>query len=193
MPVAPSSPIPLGLSYVIRIPPLFVSKPEDVLGSCMVQSHHQQTEGALVVPAGWLQGASDHFKQEGRLLMTRYTSQRIVISTALFVLVAAMVLPLQPVFGEGGARRDVIRSEDQHRQDAITLAKEAADHSKQGHVGPFLTSAEAALQHALKSGKDAHVDAGIAELKHAIEHGNVGHADVATKHAEQAVMHLSEK
>ncbi len=125
--------------------------------------------------------------------MTQYTTQLTVTLAGLFVLVTATVLPLQPVYAEGGARRDVMRSEDQNRQEAIKLAKEAADHSKQGHVGPFLASAEAALQHALKAGKDAHVDAGIAELKHAIEHGSAGHADVATKHTEQAATHLSEK
>lgn len=125
--------------------------------------------------------------------MTRYIRPRVVALAAIFVLVTATVLPVQPVFAEGGARRDVMRSEDQNRQEAIKLAKEAADHSKQGHVGPFLASAEAALQHALKAGKDAHVDAGIAELKHAIEHGSAGHADVATKHTEQAATHLSEK
>ena len=125
--------------------------------------------------------------------MRRYIRPRAVALTALFVLVTSTVLPLQPVFAEGGARRDAVRSEDQHRQEAATLAKEAADHSKLGHVGPFLTSAEAALQHALKAGKDAHVDAAIAELKHAVEHGSAGHTDVATKHAEQAVMHLSAK
>ncbi len=125
--------------------------------------------------------------------MTRYTTQLTVTLAALVALVSWTVLPLQPVFAEGGARRDVMRSEDQHRQEAIKLAKEAADHSKQGHVGPFLTSAEAAMQHALKARKDAHVDAGIAELKHAVEHGSAGHTDVATKHAEQAVTHLSGK
>lgn len=125
--------------------------------------------------------------------MTRYTTQLAVSLAALFVVATATVLPLQPAFAEGGARRDVMRAEDQHRQEAIKLATEAADHSKQGHTGPFLTSAEAAMQHALKAHKDAHVDAGIAELKHAIEHGSAGHADVATKHAEQAVTHLSQK
>jgi HEPN domain-containing protein len=107
--------------------------------------------------------------------------------------VTATVLPVQPVFGEGGARRDVIRAEEQHRQDAITLAREAADHGKQGHVSALLTSAEAALQSALKAGEAPHVDAGIGELKQAIEHGKAGHADVATTHAEQAVTHLSEQ
>ncbi len=76
--------------------------------------------------------------------MTRDSMPRAVALAALFVLVIAMVLPLQPVFGEGGARRDVMRAEEQHREEAITLATEAADHGKQGHVGAFLTSAEAA-------------------------------------------------
>lgn len=125
--------------------------------------------------------------------MRRYIRSRAVPLTALLVLVTSTVLPLQPVFAEGGARRDAVRSEDQHRQEAIKLATEAADHSKLGHVGPFLTSAEAAMQHALKARKDAHVDAAVAELKHAVEHGSAGHTDVATKHVEQAVTHLSEK
>ncbi len=125
--------------------------------------------------------------------MTRYIRPRVVALTALFVLVTATVLPLQSVFAEGGARRDVMRAEDQHRQDAIKLAKDAVAHGKQGHAEAVVSNAEAALQHALKAGKDAHLDTGIAELKQAIEHGSAGHADVATKHAEQAVMHLSEK
>lgn len=125
--------------------------------------------------------------------MTRDTMPRAVALASVFVLVTATVLPLQPVFGEGGARRDVIRAEEQHRQEAITLATEAADHGQQGHVSALLTSAEAALQSALQAGEAPHVDAGIRELKQAIEHGKAGHADVATKHAEQAVTHLSEK
>lgn len=123
--------------------------------------------------------------------MTRYTMPRAVALSALFVLATATVLPLQPVFGEGGARRDVMRHEEQNRQEAIKLAKEAVDHGKQGHVGALLSSAEAALEYALKAGKAPHVDEGIAELNHAIEHGKGGHADVATKHAELAVTHLS--
>ena len=125
--------------------------------------------------------------------MTRDTMPRAVALASVLVLVTATVLPLQPVFGEGGARRDVMRAEEQHRQDAITFATEAADHGQQGHVSALLTSAEAALQSALKAGEAPHVDAGIRELKQAIEHAKAGHADVATKHAEQAVTHLSEK
>ena len=125
--------------------------------------------------------------------MTRYTTRLAVMLGTVFILAAATLLPLQPVFGEGGARRDVMRAEEQHRQEAVTLATEAADHGRQGHVGALLTSAEAALQSALKAGEAPHVDAGIGHLKQAIEHGKAGHADVATKHAEQAVTHLSEK
>lgn len=125
--------------------------------------------------------------------MTRYTTQVGVSVAVVFVLTTATVLPLPSVFAEGGARRDVMRTEDQHRQDAIKLAKDAVVHGKQGHAEAVVSNAEAALQHALKAGKDAHLETGIAELKHAMEHGNAGHADVATKHAEQAVTHLSEK
>jgi hypothetical protein len=125
--------------------------------------------------------------------MTRYATPLAVTLTALFILVSAIVLPLQPVFGEGGARRDVVRSEEQSRQEAIQLAEDAVAHGTQGHAGALLTSAQAALQHAMNAGKDAHVDAGITELKQAIEHGKAGHVDVATKHAEQAITHLSER
>ena len=125
--------------------------------------------------------------------MLRDTMPRAVALASVLVLVTATVLPLQPVFGEGGARRDVMRAEEQDRQEAITLATEAVDHGQQGHVSALLASAEAALQSALKAGEAPHVDAGIRELKQAIEHGKAGHADVATKHAEQAVTHLSEK
>lgn len=125
--------------------------------------------------------------------MTRYIMSQAVALAALFVLVIATVLPLQPVFGEGGARRDVIRAEEQHRQEAIALASEAADHGKQGHMGALLTAVESALQHAQQAGEAPHVNVGIGELEQAIEHGKAGHADVATKHAEQAVTHLSEK
>ena len=111
----------------------------------------------------------------------------------LVVLIMTILLPLQSVFGSGIARRDVVRSEEQHRQEAVQLAKEAADHGKQGDVGLFLSSAEAALQHAFKAGKNAHVDAGIVELKQALEQERAGHADAATQHAEQAVTHLSGK
>ena len=125
--------------------------------------------------------------------MRRYTTQRAVMLAAVFILATATGLPLQPVFGEGGARRDVMRAEDQHRQEAVKLAKDAVAHGKQGHAEAVVSNADAALQHALQAGKGSHVDAGVTELKNAIEHGNAGHTDVATKHAEAAVTHLSEK
>jgi Small metal-binding protein len=87
----------------------------------------------------------------------------------VLVLTMSIILPLQSVFSSGIARRDAVRSEEQHRQEAVRLAKEAADHGKQGYGGLFLSNAEAALQHAFKAGKDVHVDAGIAELKQALE------------------------
>ena len=125
--------------------------------------------------------------------MTRYTTQLAVTLAAVFILATATVLPLQPVYGEGGARRDVMRAEDQHRQEALKLAKDAVAHGKQGHADAVVTNAEAALKHAMQAGKGPHVDAAVTELKNAIEHGKAGHADVATKHAEAAVTHLSEK
>lgn len=124
--------------------------------------------------------------------MMRDMMPRAVKLAVMFVLVTATMLSWQPVFGEGGARRDVMRFEEQNRQDAIKLAREAVDHGKQGHVGAFLTSVEAALQYAMKAGKAPHVGAGIAELNRAIEQGKEGHADMATKHTELAVTHLSE-
>jgi len=125
--------------------------------------------------------------------MRRSTTQQAVTLAGVLVLFATTVLPLQPVFGEGGARRDVVRQEEQNLEDAIEHANEAVDHGKQGHAKALLEHAEAALQHALKGDMDnPHAGEGISHLKVAIEHGKAGHADVATKHAETAVMHLSQ-
>ena len=66
--------------------------------------------------------------------MRRSITQLAVTLAGVLVLVATTVLPLQPVFGEGGARRDVVRQEQQNRKDAVEHAKEAVDHGKQGHV-----------------------------------------------------------
>ena len=41
--------------------------------------------------------------------MTRSGKSRTVVQTGILVLVAAVALPLLPAFGEGGARRDVVR------------------------------------------------------------------------------------
>ena len=125
--------------------------------------------------------------------MREFMMQRAVMLAGVLAVVATSVLPLQPVFGSGVARRDVVRQEEQNRTDALDHATEAVDHSKQGHTAELVAHAEAALQHALNGGKDRpHVDEGIAHLKATIEHGKAGHADVATKHAETAVMHLSQ-
>ena len=109
------------------------------------------------------------------------------------VLMTVTALSVPPVFSSGIARRDAVRSEQQHQQDAVTCAQDAVVHGKQGHAVAFLGSVDVALQHALKAGKGPHVEAAVTELKNAIEHGKAGHADVATKHAEAAVTHLFEK
>lgn len=131
--------------------------------------------------------------EKGKMPMRRSTTQQAVTLAGVLALVVTAVLPLQPVFGEGGARRDVVRQEDQNLKDALDHAIEAVDHGKQGHAEALLEHAEAALQHALKGGTDnRHVEEGISHLKETIEHGKAGHADVATKHAETAVIHLSQ-
>ena len=123
--------------------------------------------------------------------MTRYHTRLAVALTGLLVMVITIGMPSQSAFGEGGARRDVVRQEQQNVKDATTHAREAVDHGKQGHAEKLVTHAEAALQLAMKGGEDAHVAEAITHLKEAIEHGNAGHADVATRHAETAVTHLS--
>jgi hypothetical protein len=125
--------------------------------------------------------------------MRRSTTQQAVTLAGVLALVATTVLPLQPVFGEGGARRDVVRQEEQNLNDAIEHAKVAVFHGQDGDAEALLEHAKDALQHALKGDTDnPHVAEGILHLKEAIEHGKAGHADVATKHAETAVMHLSQ-
>ena len=123
--------------------------------------------------------------------MTRHRTRLAVALTGVFATILTTSLPLQPTFGEGGARRDNVRQE-QTIKDAIKYATEVVDHGKQGHAEKLVTSAEASLQLALKGGKDPHVAEAITNLKEAIEHGKAGHADVATKHAESAVTHLAE-
>lgn len=126
--------------------------------------------------------------------MRRSTTQLAVMLAGVLAVVATTVLPVQPVFGGGGgARRDVLRQQEQNRTDALDHATEAVDHSKQGYIAEFVAHAEAVLQHALNGDKDRpHMGEGIVHLKEAIEHGKAGHADVAAKHAETAVMHLSQ-
>lgn len=41
--------------------------------------------------------------------MKVFTKSTAIVLTGMLVITAAIVLPLQPVFGEGGARRDVVR------------------------------------------------------------------------------------
>ncbi|MBM4138557.1 MAG: hypothetical protein FJ244_03640 [Nitrospira sp.] len=101
-------------------------------------------------------------------------------------------MPIQSAFGEGGARRDVVRQEKQNIKDAIEQATEAVNHGKQGHAEKLVTHAEASLQLALKGGESPHLAEAITHLKEAIEHGKAGHADVATRRAENAVTHLSQ-
>lgn len=124
--------------------------------------------------------------------MTRHNTRITLALTGVLATLLASTLPLQSAFGEGGARRDVVRQEQQNVKDAIEHATEAVDHGKQGHAEKLVTHAEAALQLAMKGGEDPHLAEAIANLKEAIEHGKAGHADVATKHAESAVTHLSQ-
>lgn len=112
--------------------------------------------------------------------------------TGLLAMVITTGMPLQSAFGEGGARRDVLRLEQQNIKDAIEQATEAVDHGKQGHAEKLVTHAEASLQLALRGGESPHLAEAITHLKEAIEHGKAGHADVATKHAESAVTHLAQ-
>jgi hypothetical protein len=123
--------------------------------------------------------------------MTQQNTCLAVALTGALATAFTATLPLQPAFGEGGARRDNVRQE-QTVKDAIKHATEAVDHGKQGHAEKLVTSAEASLQQALRAGKDPHVAEAITNLKAAIEHGKAGHPDVATKHAESAVAHLSQ-
>ncbi|MDH4154126.1 MAG: small metal-binding protein SmbP [Nitrospira sp.] len=123
--------------------------------------------------------------------MTRHRTRLAVALTGALLMLFTATLPLQPTFGEGGARRDNVRQE-QTVKEVLKHAMEAVDHGKQGHTDKLVTSAEASLQQALRGGKDPHVADAIANLKEAIEHGKAGHADVATKHAEDAVTHLSQ-
>ena len=124
--------------------------------------------------------------------MTRYHTRLAVALAGVVAMVLTTILPLQSTFGEGGARRDVVRQEQQNIKDALKHATEAVEHGEQGHAEKLVTHAEASLQHAMKGGEDPHLAEAMTNLKEAIEHGKAGHADVATKHAETAVTHLSQ-
>ncbi|MDH5700806.1 MAG: small metal-binding protein SmbP [Nitrospirota bacterium] len=124
--------------------------------------------------------------------MTLYNKRLALALTGVLATILTTGMPLQSAFGEGGARRDVVRQEQQSIKDAIKHATEAVEHGKQGHTDKLVTHAEASLQQAMRGGTDPHLVEAIANLKMAIEHGKAGHADVATKHAETAVTHLSQ-
>lgn len=124
--------------------------------------------------------------------MTRHNTRRAVVLTGILATVFTSVLPLPLAFGEGAARRDVVRQEEQNLRDAIKHSMEAVEHGKQGYTEKLVTHAEASLQQALRGAHDPHVAEAIVNLKEAIEHGKAGHADEATKHAESAVTHLSQ-
>lgn len=124
--------------------------------------------------------------------MTRSNTRIALALTGVLATLLATTLPLQSAFGEGGARRDVVRQEQQNIKDALKHATEAVEHGGQGHAEELVTHAEASLQHATRGGIDPHVAEAMTSLKAAIEHGKAGHADVATKHAETAVTHLSQ-
>jgi hypothetical protein len=124
--------------------------------------------------------------------MTRSNTRIALTLTGVLATLLTSTLPLQSAFGEGGARRDVVRQEQQNIKDAINHATEAVEHGKQGHAGKLVTHAEASLQHAMRGGEDPHLAEAMTNLKEAIEHGKAGQAVVATKHAENAVTHLTQ-
>ncbi len=124
--------------------------------------------------------------------MARHNTRLALALTGVLATILTTGMPLQSAFGEGGARRDVVRQEQQNLRDAIVHATEAVDHGKQGHAEKLVTHAEASLQLTLRGGESPHVAVAITNLREAIAHGKAGHADVATKHAESAVTHLSQ-
>jgi hypothetical protein len=124
--------------------------------------------------------------------MIRHNTRLTVALTGVMATILTSAMPLQTAFGEGGARRDVVRQEQQTVKDAIKHATEAVEYGKQGHAEKLVTHAEASLQLAMRGGTDQNLAEAITHLKEAIEHGKAGHTDLATKHAESAVTHLSQ-
>jgi len=124
--------------------------------------------------------------------MTLPHNRMTLVLIGVLVTFVTTASPLPSAFGEGGARRDVVRQEQQNIRDATKHATEAVEHGRQGHADKLVTHAEASLQQAMRGGTDPHLAEAIANLKTAIEHGKAGHADVATKHAESAITHLSQ-
>lgn len=66
--------------------------------------------------------------------MTRSNTRIALAMTGVLASVLASTLPLQSAFGEGGARRDAVRQEQQNVKDATTHAREAVEHGEQGHA-----------------------------------------------------------
>lgn len=89
--------------------------------------------------------------------MTRHSYRIALAVTGVLATILTTGLPLQSAFGEGGARRDVVRQEQQSVRDAIKHATEAVEHGKQGHADKLVTHAEASLQQAMRGGTDPHV------------------------------------
>ena len=88
--------------------------------------------------------------------MTRSNTRIALALTGVLATLLANTLPFQSAFGEGGARRDVVRYEQQNVRDATTHATEAVEHGQQGHAEKLVTHAEASLQHAFRGrGKPA--------------------------------------
>ena len=53
--------------------------------------------------------------------MIRLSKSKIVVLTGVLVIAIAVALPLQPAFGEGGARRDVVRHELERNATSMDL------------------------------------------------------------------------
>lgn len=124
--------------------------------------------------------------------MTPCNTRIALVLIGLLATIVITTLSVQSTFAEGGARRDVVRHEQQNIKDAIKHATEAVEHGKQGHADKLVTHAEASLQQAMRGGTDPHVTEAITNLKETIEHGKAGHTDMATRHAQSAVTHLSQ-
>ena len=56
------------------------------------------------------------------MYMTGHSLRLATVLTGLLAMVIATGIPIQSAFGEGGARRDVVRQEQQNIKDAIKHA-----------------------------------------------------------------------
>lgn len=84
--------------------------------------------------------------------MTGPNTRLAVALTGVLATILATGMPLQSALGEGGARRDVVRQEQQNVKDALMHATEAVEHGQQGHAEKLVTHAETSLQHAFRGG-----------------------------------------